>query len=198
MPKMFTYIMTKKEQIEQSANELFMKFGFKKITVEEICRKSKVSRKTFYAYFENKNALVLKVLEKMTSEMIRSYTDLINDESKSFSEKIRELLKLKFAANSKFSMEFVSDFFHPDETELLFFFQNIVNESLRLTKDFFSLAQQKGEMNPALNIDFVLWNMQKQMELCSTPEALGMFEDAQTMTRQISELIIYGIVQPEK
>jgi AcrR family transcriptional regulator len=190
--------MTKKEQIEQTATELFMKHGFKKITVEEICSKAKVSRKTYYTYFDNKNALVLNILEKMTSEMISTYKNLINNDSKSFSEKIRELLKIKFEANKKFSMEFVSDFFHPDAGEILIFFQNIVNESLRLTKDFFEKAQKKGEMNPTLNIDFVLWNMQKQMEICSTPEALSMFEDVQSMTRQLSELIIYGIVQPEQ
>ncbi len=190
--------MTKKEQIEQTAAGLFMKHGFKKITVEEICSKAKVSRKTYYTYFDNKNALVLNILEKMTSVMIGAYTDLINDESKSFSEKIRNLLKMKFEANADFSMEFVSDFFHPDAGELLTFFQNLVNKSLQLTKDFFVAAQQNGEMNPALNIDFVLWNMQKQMEICSTPEALSMFEDAQSMTRQLSELIIYGIVQQER
>ncbi len=190
--------MTKKDQIEQTANELFMKHGFKKVTVDEICRKAKVSRKTYYTYFENKNALVLSILEKMTSKMIGAYKDLINNESISFSEKIRELLKMKFEANADFSMEFVSDFFHPDAGELLVFFQNLVNESFRITKDFFVAAQQKGEMNLALNIDFVLWNMQKQMEICSTPEALAMFDDAQSMTRQLSELLIYGIVQPER
>jgi len=190
--------MTKKEQIEQTATELFMKYGFKKITIEEICSKAKVSRKTYYTYFENKNALILNILEKMTSEMLRSYNDLINNESLSFSEKIKELLRMKFEANKDFSMEFISDFFHPDAGELLIFFRNLVNESLRLTKDFFVEAQKKGEMNPALNIDFVMWNMQKQMEICSTTEALAMFENTESMTRQLSELLIYGIVQPER
>lgn len=188
--------MTKKEQIEQTAFELFMKHGFKKVTVDEICRKAKVSRKTYYTYYENKNTLVLAIMNNMTSGMLDSYKELINNENMSFAEKIRELLRMKFEANKDFSLEFISDFFHPDAAELLVFFQGIADESFRLTREFFTNAQQKGEMNAALDIDFVMWNMQKQMELCSTPDAIAKFKDAQSMTRQLSELIIYGIISP--
>jgi AcrR family transcriptional regulator len=42
--------LTNKEQIEHKARELFWKHGFKKVTIDEICKKANVSRKTYYTF----------------------------------------------------------------------------------------------------------------------------------------------------
>lgn len=190
--------MTKKEKTEATAKELFWKHGFKKVSIDEICKKASVSRKTFYTYYPNKQALVLSILESLTNEMLDVFATLVADTEKSFSEKMNMLLSLKFEMNKEFSMEFINDFLHPDSAELLEYLNTVVGKSLMLTREFFTNAQKNGEMNPGLNIDFLLWNMQKQLEICSTPEALAMFPDSESMVRQISELMIYGVMKPEQ
>ena len=190
--------MTKKEKTEATAKELFWKHGFKKVSIDEICKKASVSRKTFYAYYPNKQALVLSIIESLTNEMLDVFATLVADTGKSFSEKMNMLLSLKFEMNKEFSMEFINDFLHPDSAELLEYLNTVVGKSLMLTREFFTNAQKNGEMNPGLNIDFLLWNMQKQLEICSTPEALAMFPDSESMVRQISELMIYGVMKPEQ
>jgi AcrR family transcriptional regulator len=190
--------MTKKEKTEATAKELFWKHGFKKVSIDEICKKASVSRKTFYTYYPNKQALVLSILESLTNEMLDVFATLVADTEKSFSEKMNMLLLLKFEMNKEFSMEFINDFLHPDSAELLEYLNTVVGKSLKLTREFFTNAQQNGEMNPGLNLDFLLWNMQKQLEICSTPEALAMFPDSESMVRQISELMIYGVMKPEQ
>jgi len=67
-------------------------------------------------------------------------------------------------------------------------------DSIATSREFFRQAQEKGEMNPNLNLDYVMWMIQKVMELCSTPELLSMFPNAQSLTRQISESVLYGIM----
>ena len=190
--------MTKKEKTEATAKELFWKHGFKKVSIDEICKKAAVSRKTFYTYYPNKQALVLSILESLTNEMLDVFAVLVADTEKSFSEKMNMLLSLKFEMNKEFSMEFINDFLHPDSAELLEYLNTVVGKSLMLTREFFTNAQKNGEMNPGLNIDFLLWNMQKQLEICSTPEALAMFPDSESMVRQISELMIFGVMKPEQ
>lgn len=190
--------MTKKEKTEATAKELFWKHGFKKVSIDEICKKAAVSRKTFYTYYPNKQALVLSILESLTNEMMDVFAVLVADTEKSFSEKMNMLLTLKIEMNKEFSMEFINDFLHPDSAELLEYLNTVVGKSLKLTREFFTNAQQNGEMNPGLNLDFLLWNMQKQLEICSTPEALAMFPDSESMVRQISELMIYGVMKPEQ
>jgi AcrR family transcriptional regulator len=185
--------MTKIEIIEQTARELFWKHGFKKVSIDEICKKAQVSRKTFYTYYPNKNALVIRIM-KLITDSIFSDSQAVVDSEASFSEKIDRLLKIKYLANKNFSIEFATDFFHPDSTEILKFFNELTQKSLAFTRNFYEQAQQKGEMNPNLNIDFVMWMMQKQLEIITSDEALKMFADAEIMTKQLSQLMIYGVM----
>lgn len=94
--------MTKKEKTEATAKELFWKHGFKKVSIDEICKKASVSRKTFYTYYPNKQALVLSILESLTNEMLDVFATLVADTGKSFSEKMNMLLSLKFEMNKEF------------------------------------------------------------------------------------------------
>ncbi len=55
----------KYNQIIETASELFVRFGIKRVTVEEICKTSGVSKMTFYKFFRNKNEVVEKILDEM-------------------------------------------------------------------------------------------------------------------------------------
>lgn len=189
--------MTKKEKIEHTARELFWKHGFRKVSIDEICKKAHVSRKTYYTYYSNKNAIVITILETLSNDMLEKYQTLINDENKAFSQKIKEMLHLKSETNKQFSMEFVTDLYGSDMPEIMEYFKSISAKSIQITRAFFEKAQQNGEMNPNLDINFVLWYMQKQAELINSPECKSMFSDVKNMTMQFSELMIYGIMRME-
>lgn len=47
-----------KETILSKASELFLVYGFKSVTMDDIAEKVGVSKKTIYAHFDNKNLLV--------------------------------------------------------------------------------------------------------------------------------------------
>ena len=59
----------KKEQIIESARKLFTKYGYKKVSMDEIAREANVSKKTVYAYFKDKEELlkyfIFEELDKM-------------------------------------------------------------------------------------------------------------------------------------
>lgn len=197
---MFIYTemkLTKKQQIELKAKELFWKHGFKKVTIEEICKKATVSRKTFYTFYENKSALVIFLLQQLTEEKMAEYEAIINDEL-TFSEKMERMLALKYESSNSFSMEFIDDFFHPDAEEILTFYTKLTHNSMLMIQDFFIDAQQKNEMNPDLDIKFVMLMMQKMLDISSQPDVMAFFPDSETMTRQISQFVIYGVMSPKK
>lgn len=50
--------MKKEEQIIETAGKLFHKFGFKKVSMDEIAREAGVTKKTVYAYFPSKEELL--------------------------------------------------------------------------------------------------------------------------------------------
>jgi AcrR family transcriptional regulator len=79
--------MAKKEKIEQTARDLFWKHGFKKVSIDEICKKAGVSRKTFYTYFDNKSALVIQIM-KIITDTIFADSQAVIEKDTTFAEKI--------------------------------------------------------------------------------------------------------------
>jgi len=189
--------LTKKEQIEQKAIELFWKHGFKKVTIDEICKKANVSRKTFYTFYENKTALVIALMKKLTDEAFEESLQIMESDS-TFAEKLEKSLQVKLQRNKEMSIEFVADFYNPDATEILACFQEIMKKSMAMLVEFLQKAQQKGEMNPELNLNYVLWLIQKQVEFCSSPDLMHMFPDVDTLTKQLTQTLIYGIMPLNK
>lgn len=55
--------MEPKQKILAEAEALFMKYGFKSITMDDIARELGISKKTLYQYFEDKNDLVNQAIE---------------------------------------------------------------------------------------------------------------------------------------
>lgn len=56
--------MEPKQKILHEAASLFMKFGFKSITMDDIAREMGVSKKTLYQYFTDKNDLVNQTIDE--------------------------------------------------------------------------------------------------------------------------------------
>ena len=185
--------LTKKEQIERTAKDLFWKHGFKKVSIDEICKKANVSRKTYYTFYENKNALVIFILNQ-TIEGIKVVNYQLFEADIPFADKLQQMLIRKLKMSESLSLEFIADFYNPDAGEIYDSFKKFADETLLSSREFFRKAQEKGEMNPNLNLDYVIWMMQKIMELCSSPELISMFPTAESMTRQISESMLYGIM----
>lgn len=57
------------EAILQAAEELFLKDGFAKTTVEDILRRAGIGTGSFYDYFPNKTAVALALLESVSTEI---------------------------------------------------------------------------------------------------------------------------------
>lgn len=56
-------LLEPKEKILAGAEALFMKYGFKSITMDDIARELGISKKTLYQFFEDKNDLVNQAIE---------------------------------------------------------------------------------------------------------------------------------------
>jgi len=74
MPK----VLKKSEKIVRAAMELFYKNGFHATGIEAILKKAQVSKKTLYAYFESKDALILEAL-KYRSDQFNSFWDMVRE-----------------------------------------------------------------------------------------------------------------------
>ncbi|MEP1097560.1 MAG: TetR/AcrR family transcriptional regulator [Cyclobacteriaceae bacterium] len=66
--------METKEKILHDAEELFVQFGVRSVTMDDVAREASMSKKTLYQYFDNKDKLVSEValhhLDKETEEFL--------------------------------------------------------------------------------------------------------------------------------
>jgi len=74
----------KKEQILQSAKELFEKYGIKKTTMNEIAQNAGVTKKTVYSYFESKADLINCFIQQELNYMKSIIEKYLNKEGDFF------------------------------------------------------------------------------------------------------------------
>ncbi len=74
-----------KEKVIHTAYQLFSKFGIKSVSIDDICAKLHMSKKTFYTIFNTKEALVAQMLEcerqaknEKTQELLAEENNIID------------------------------------------------------------------------------------------------------------------------
>lgn len=71
-----------KDKILSKIEQLFMRFGIKSITMDEVARHCNISKKTIYQYFIDKDALVKEIMERHI-EQDRCVIQKLQDEAES-------------------------------------------------------------------------------------------------------------------
>ena len=76
----------KQEKILLGSLDLFMKYGIRSVTMDDIARELGVSKKTLYHYFANKADLLAKILELHEKESLHCFRDNLNSELNAIDE----------------------------------------------------------------------------------------------------------------
>ena len=87
-----------KEKIMTKASELFLKLGFKSITMDDIAGEMCISKKTIYKYFCNKEVLIEESTEVMHKEVHQSIDAIVQQNYNAIQEnfEIRKMFKEMF------------------------------------------------------------------------------------------------------
>ena len=135
--------MDKKEIVINTARELFNKYGYSKVSMDEIAKTSKVTKKTIYSYFKDKESLFSYFIEEELKQMRKSIEEKSNKDIP-FTEVITTNLSdmLKFKNNSSLvsaiSKEIKSgnmkneDFLKVYDKEILNYLEEKLNEEIKL------------------------------------------------------------------
>jgi hypothetical protein len=111
-----------------------------------------------------------------------------------FSDKMASMMDMKLALSRKLSMDLLSDLFAASSEEVLYHYRNKVDRNLDLARSLFVQAHENSDIRRELDIEIVMAMFNYQMELCSKPEFRALFKDVESMSKQMMELILYGIV----
>lgn len=81
----------KEKQIVDAARKLFYKFGFKKVSMDEIAREAGVTKKTVYTYFSSKEELFKYFIQEELDNMKKIVED-IEKEDLDFFEAVHQII----------------------------------------------------------------------------------------------------------
>ena len=135
---------SKKEiTIIRTGRELFWKFGFKKVSVEEICAKADVSKMTFYRIFPNKTELAKKIMDELMDDGMVKFREILTADCPA-SEKMQRIIALKAEGTREMSQVFVEDVYSDPGSELQLYVMNRSKEAWDGVIDEFKEAQKRG------------------------------------------------------
>lgn len=99
---------TKQELIIEKALQRFAHFGIQKTTMNEIADDLAMSKPLVYYYFPDKTSLIIAVIERIINEY-QGRLSLIFEQSKSISESLHSMLKLRMEFLERYFMLHLDD-----------------------------------------------------------------------------------------
>lgn len=186
---------TKKAIILETARELFWKHGFRRVSVEEICEKSKVSKMTFYRHFTNKIELAKNVFDNVLKKGVTDFKNIM-DKKIAPEIMVKKILLIKVEGTNNISKEFLLDFYSSKEPELNDYVHQKTEESWREIIDLFKEAQSKGVFRSDFKPEIILYMSQHISELLNNPKVLNLYKNPQNLILELTNIFMYGI-QPQ-
>lgn len=183
--------------IVYAAQKLFWKHGFKRVSIEEICRKADVSKMTFYKFFPNKTELAKAIFNELVEKGEAKFRDIMQSDT-SPANKIKQVILMKLESTNDISPEFLHDFYAGGEPDLQAYVEKRTNDAWLLLRQDYINAQEKGIFRKDFNIDILLKVQLKLMELLEDEQVTSLFDSRQDLIMEFANLLVYGIVSPEK
>jgi AcrR family transcriptional regulator len=175
-----------------AGRRLFWKHGFRRVTVEEICKEAGVSKMTFYRFFPNKLELAKTVIDKVFADSLNGFRSIMESPMTS-EEKLRAMILMKVEGAHDISPEFLADFYNNSDIGLTTFLAERSREVWLEMRNDFSVAQQKGVFRKDLNLDFFFLFSQKAMEIAKDEAFIRLFPTPEGLVLEITNFFIYGI-----
>ena len=185
------------QKITETAYNLFMRHGIKRITIEEICRTAGVSKMTFYKYFNDKNDLALFVLDSIFTKGENRYKNIM-DQDVPYSEKVKDIIKMKLEASKDVSQEMMQDLWHNSDPQVADYMTKRTQLVLKQFLDDMIDAQDKGEIRKDLNPHFILYLIGKMQDMTADEKVLNMYKTSQDLVSELVNFFFYGILTGEK
>lgn len=187
----------KREQILKTGRDLFWKFGFRRVTVEEICKEAGVSKMTFYKFFSNKIDLVKTLMSDMLDESLAKYRSFMESDLP-YTEKVFRMIQMKREGTEAMSNEFFRDYTSLDDPEMMKYMEKMSATSMQIFLEDLSKAQKKGDIRKDVKVEFILYFVNHVSEMIHDEKLLALYNTPQELVLEIINFMFYGLLSREK
>jgi AcrR family transcriptional regulator len=182
----------KYDDILITARDLFWKHGFRRVSVDELCKKAGVSKMTFYRYFPNKIELAKTMFISIVRDGQVKFRNIMQEDIP-VKEKIKRIIEFKTEATNEISREFMEDFYMGSEPELKAFVDKTTSEVWNSLIHDYKTAQKQGIFRDDFKPEFLVQISFKFVEFLNDEKLTGLYETPQEFILELTNLITYGI-----
>ena len=176
-----------------ASKKLFWKFGFKRVTIEEVCREANVSKMTFYKHFKNKIELIKYLIDHILDKAMKKYRNIM-DSDIPFKEKIIKTLDLKMEQTMDMSNEFFNDYVRHADLEMIDLLQQKRNEMMDSILNDYIEAQKMGDIRKDIKPEFILYFLNQSVEMTKDEQLEKMYDNPQDMIMELTNFFFYGLL----
>jgi AcrR family transcriptional regulator len=187
-------VSKKHRRIIETATDLFMKFGVRRVTVEEICRTAGVSKMTFYKYYSNKKALLKSIWTGWLDEGYRKLYE-IDAMDIPFREKLQRIIEYKMNIIERMSPAFMDDLIHA-EPEMKAFIDDLRRKNISLFMEYIRGAQERGDMRK-IEPAFFLAILDMMRDVFQSDGLRRLYTNEADFIREIHNFLFFGILPIE-
>ncbi|MFP4089015.1 MAG: TetR/AcrR family transcriptional regulator [Cyclobacteriaceae bacterium] len=186
--------MENKEHIAKAAEDLFMAYGVRSVTMDDISKRLSISKKTIYQYYRDKDEIVCLVTERVLQKE-KEKMDAIKEEA---IDAIHELVLVSryirmYSQNVNPSILFDLQKYHLNAWEIfLRFKESVFIESL---KDTLQKGIKEGAFRDDINIEVLALLRMEEIQMASDNEVFPQEKyDYKEVQIQLFDHFIQGIL----
>jgi len=180
----------KYQQIMTAGTKLLIRHGIKRVTIEEICEESGVSKMTFYKFFKNKIELVKKILTDMMDEGFK-VSDNIMAQDIPFQEKAKQNIKYKIEIIRKYGDLFFEEVFKMPELQP-FLFEMKKNNIKNILK-IFNRGIEEGALRENITPEFYQYLLEYINIMGNDDNLKTIFPDMGQRVEELINVLFYGV-----
>ena len=184
------------KQVVTTSHDLFMRFGIRRVSVEEICSEANVSKMTFYKYFKNKIELIKYLLNQIFSKQMTEFRRIMAQQVP-FPEKVTQIIQLKHEQTNIMSQEFFHDLWKNPNPEIAELLEKLMEKSLNEILNGFKAARENGDIRQNLKPEFILYFLNHMTEMAKDENLLKLYRSPNELAIELTNFIFYGILTPK-
>lgn len=156
-------------KILDRCERLFLRYGIKSVTMDDVSRELAISKKTLYQYFENKDALVKKVTEHHFDNE-NKFVDGVLTQSKTAIDQMFAIAQWMHKLSKDMNVSLVFDLkkYHPDAWQVFIHHRNTT--VFNCIKENVERGIREGLYREELNPDFIARMYIARVEMFIDPE----------------------------
>ncbi|MBC8063750.1 MAG: TetR/AcrR family transcriptional regulator, partial [Chlorobia bacterium] len=192
---------TTRDQILDATERIMARYGFRKMTMEDIAKEARVGRRTIYLYFKNKEDVALSSIGRVVESAQTRMKDVLCAEGGDIVEKLRAMLKervmgrVRAVAEYHESLDEIFEVVRPAyiERRRQYFFteQDLISQALEI-----GIEEGKVHMsNPMGTAAILLQATNAYLPYSLSVRELGNPDQIEKQLSQMVDLLINGVTK---